>query len=99
MILPVGNSETKEQQLWAVSARNGHHKTTKELDDTSQHLVSKETKDKNKRVAGLIQAVNPRVAPKKSNLKGVFKEMKNQKRYAEVSIQEGHSHYLLCCFP
>jgi hypothetical protein len=96
MILPVRRN-SKEKELWAVSARNGNRKKEGDLENTKQHLVSKESKEE---VAGIIQAVNPRGnKSSKRQMKRKFARMEEQKRYAEVSINEGHVRDVLCCFP
>lgn len=65
MILPARKKSSKEQVKWAISARNGRHKTERELLATKQHLLNKLKNTKKKPnekseeipVAGLIQAV------------------------------------------
>lgn len=42
MVLPVRCKSSKNNMLFGVSARNGHHKTETDLLKTKQHLVSKE---------------------------------------------------------
>ncbi|CAB9502829.1 expressed unknown protein [Seminavis robusta] len=93
MILPVRKRKSKKRELWVVSARSGHRKIECELERTMQHLVSKED---DREVAGLIQAVNPRgeTLPNR-RMKRKFSEMQDEERYAEVSINEGHVSYVL----
>lgn len=98
LVLPVRIQSTKEHKLWAVSARNGHRKTQLDLEKTKQRLVSK---NNNTEVDGLIQAVNPRLLSKGRNFTdgSELSKMKNEQRYAEVSLHEGQAHYVLSCFP
>ena len=101
LILPVRQKGSEQsQQLWAISARNGHHKTASDLEKTQQLLVRKE-RDADGYVAEvdvLIQAVNPRLKSIQCRMTGKFRKMMDQKRYAEVSIKEGHCHHVLGCF-
>ena len=94
MILPVRCGSTKARMLWAVSARNGNHKTEGELLKTRQHLVRKGSSDE---VAGILQAVNPRLDPQGTRFNGKFLELTGQKRYAQASIYKGHAPFALYC--
>ncbi|CAB9503496.1 expressed unknown protein [Seminavis robusta] len=50
LILPVRfKGDSEDHMLYAVSARNGHHKTEKDLLDTEQHLVKKAGSGERKR--------------------------------------------------
>ncbi|KAG7355452.1 hypothetical protein IV203_000138 [Nitzschia inconspicua] len=98
LVLPVRlkKGDSKHHMLYAVSARNGHHKTEAELLQTKQHLVNK-TGSKEK-VEGLIQALNPRWNQSGRKLKKEIKDLTKNEKYAEVVITEGHVHYVLGCF-
>ena len=95
MILPVRYKQGKRQTNYAVSARNGHHKTEQELLDTKQHLVEKGGQTE---VAGIIQALNPRCKQSGRKLVKKFQELTGKEKYAEVIITKGHVHYVLGCF-
>lgn len=97
MILPVRYTLTKKATTFAVSTRNGHHKTESDLIGTKQHFVRAGGKQW---VAGIIQAFNPRHKQTGRTLKkdGVYDKLTRAKKYAEVTMTKGHVHHILSCF-
>ncbi|KAG7361853.1 hypothetical protein IV203_036954 [Nitzschia inconspicua] len=99
LVLPVRfkKGDSKHHMLYAVSARNGHHKTEAELLQSKQHLVNKTGSKEEEKVEGFIQALNPRRSQSGRKLEKEFKGLTKNEKYAEVVITEGHVHYVLGC--
>lgn len=100
LVLPVRFKKggRKHHMLYAVSARNGHHKTKAELLRTKQHLVNKTGSKEKEKVEGIIQALNPRRNQSGRKMEKEFEDLTKDEKYAEVVITEGHVHYVLGCF-